>query len=404
MSKLKKFLLSTLLILLSATAIITVSDGINILRGISAQPTSITVGDIIVSRPWADIRYYGASPSASNMVNTVAIQTAINSGLPVYIPNGIFNYDTTLTFLSNYTYLFGNGFNSQLVYTGTGVAFNINGVDKWAIKNLSLKGNSNATDGILIGNSTTGSHRWLIDNVQITNFSKTGAAAIHSIFGVSGTIIHPELGNIPYQPNYYGLKIEQFDANHVSNANTIVAGSIEWNTIGVYIAYAINTHIFGTTIEGNSSQGVYLKNTLRTLIEGVYMEGDGPSPNSRELTVDGGRNDTLIACLFGGEGNLAIYVTGSSKNTAFYSCEIGGGPTGGGITIDGGCTSTLIDSCEGDFSRIIDNGSYTEVRKYFNTPDSSTKDTGVILMNIAGTITKRVRLNNTGDGLVYGVP
>lgn len=81
MSRLKKFLLSTLLILLSAIAIITVSDGINILRGISAQPTSITVGDIIVASPWVDIRYYGAKVDGITDDTTKA-QLAINSLQP----------------------------------------------------------------------------------------------------------------------------------------------------------------------------------------------------------------------------------------------------------------------------------------------------------------------------------
>lgn len=73
MSRLKKFLLSALLIIFSATFIIAVSDqvsvGMLILRGLSAQPTSITVSDIYgSSQPGENLRLHSTSNSIKGKI------------------------------------------------------------------------------------------------------------------------------------------------------------------------------------------------------------------------------------------------------------------------------------------------------------------------------------------------
>lgn len=87
----------------------------------------------MISDAFANVRDYGASPSATAAVNTAAIQEAIDSGKLVYLPTGVYQTNAPLVFDQNtlgmigenYTYGGPNG--AVIDYTGPDEAIKVYG-------------------------------------------------------------------------------------------------------------------------------------------------------------------------------------------------------------------------------------------------------------------------------------
>lgn len=74
----------------------------------------------------ANITTYGASPSASGATNTTAIQNAINTGKPVYIPTGSYPISSQITLTNPGQLIYGDGPTKSILvaqpgFSGTGV-------------------------------------------------------------------------------------------------------------------------------------------------------------------------------------------------------------------------------------------------------------------------------------------
>jgi hypothetical protein len=70
--------------------------------------------DIITRGPWADVLAYGADATGV-ADSTAAIQAAIDSGNPVYLPPGTYRTTGTLTVNSHYTTIFGAGAEKSII-------------------------------------------------------------------------------------------------------------------------------------------------------------------------------------------------------------------------------------------------------------------------------------------------
>jgi hypothetical protein len=83
--------------------------------------------------------------------DTVAIQAALNTGLPVYVPPGTFLHATGLTFTANGQSLFGMNGASILKYSGAGVGISFNAKSHCKLVNLQIQAPS-ATKAVYVGN------------------------------------------------------------------------------------------------------------------------------------------------------------------------------------------------------------------------------------------------------------
>lgn len=158
----------------------------------------------------ANIVDFGAHANSSTN-NSVAIQAALDTGCPVYVPPSTqsFNFATTLSLPRGAT-IFGDsygadglGSSSSLTYTGTGSALTINAggtgaASQWAalIRGIDLRGTS-STNGLLIHNAT---------DIQVIGSSFSGfvatpgGAAIRATTTATGgvsmvTLLHNNFSN-----------------------------------------------------------------------------------------------------------------------------------------------------------------------------------------------------------------
>lgn len=135
-----------------------------------------------------NIRDFGASPSASPAANAIAIQAAINSvsavGGCVYIPNGNYQYDTTLLMGYSIELLGESQEASVLTYTGTGDGIKTNQpcfMPK--IRNFSLLCNNPNNGGIGINWSYI-VRRGVIEDMLVRYFGLKGiqlCGGLHNI-------------------------------------------------------------------------------------------------------------------------------------------------------------------------------------------------------------------------------
>ncbi|MGH9939237.1 MAG: glycosyl hydrolase family 28-related protein, partial [Blastocatellia bacterium] len=90
--------------------------------------------------------------------DSAALQAAINAGHAVMIPEGTYNFSTTLT-LKKDSVIVGAGKRSVLRYTGAGVALRepegsyVNGYDNIKLINFTLTTNSNSQAGVELTNN-----------------------------------------------------------------------------------------------------------------------------------------------------------------------------------------------------------------------------------------------------------
>ncbi len=142
----------------------------------------------LVGASWVDVRWFGASPSASASTNAAAFNSAsqyVNSsgGGTVHIPAGTYSYDSTLLFYVTptlgLTIFRGDGKASTVLnYTGTGAAVGVSTPDTriydCGIVDLTIFKAGTATTGLDLDSVSTS----YFEHVTITNFPT--AARLHS--------------------------------------------------------------------------------------------------------------------------------------------------------------------------------------------------------------------------------
>lgn len=160
----------------------------------------------MISGAPVNILDYGASTSSAN--NTVAIQAAIDTGLDVYIPAGVFLCTDTLSMNTPYQTLFGDGKDSQITFTFAsskeglimGVPTGAVACEKQTLRNVYLRGTANVSKLLSIkgpecnilsnrlGNESNGSIIYLEDENTPTGIYCFGQRIVNNfIDGVLGT-------------------------------------------------------------------------------------------------------------------------------------------------------------------------------------------------------------------------
>ncbi len=125
----------------------------------------ITADDVLSKGPFVDIRAHGAATSASAATNATAIQAALDSltsGGAILVPAGTFQYDTTLTLLTN-TGIVGTGPGSSILkftatdstnaveITGTGIDLSTGTPLRFCwMREVGIEGNASSGHGIFL--------------------------------------------------------------------------------------------------------------------------------------------------------------------------------------------------------------------------------------------------------------
>lgn len=232
-----------------------------------------------------NVKWFGAKGDGVTD-DTLSIQSAINTGLSVFLPPGKYNVKELNGFASgqiiqgiskveswgekntqNITLLNGIGSSDNYVIKnnvwGNGILPNA-----ITVKNLSIEG-SKKTNGILVGNSST------IEGVRITNcingLSNVKVSNVMNcqINGCTNGVMNAMDSKITNNFIYYNEVGINFDN---SNDNSIVNNKIEWNGIGISLTKATFNLISNNIIDRNTTYGIYTSNTSNTTISGNQFE------------------------------------------------------------------------------------------------------------------------------------
>ena len=232
-----------------------------------------------------NVKWFGAKGDGVTD-DTLSIQSAINTGLSVFLPPGKYNVKELNGFASGQI-IQGiskveswGGENKQNITLLNGIGSADNYVIKnnvWGdgilpnaitVKNLSIEG-SKKTNGILVGNSST------IEGVKITNCInglsniKVSNVMNCQINGCTNGVMNATDSKITNNFIYYNEVGINFDN---SNDNSIVNNKIEWNGIGISLTKAVFNLISNNIIDRNTTYGIYTANATNTTISGNQFE------------------------------------------------------------------------------------------------------------------------------------
>lgn len=151
----------------------------------------------------------------------------------------------------------------------------------FSIKDIKLERQGTAGPAIeFLGQNLMGVARTLFDSVHITKSTGTGLK-------MSGTWIIDIVSPVISGCATNGLEMVLApDGNSSVNALKVHGGEIQGNGTGVYMEGVSGVSFFGTSIEGNTNNGVNLANNNRSVgFYSPYFEKNGSTANDRDLIV-----------------------------------------------------------------------------------------------------------------------
>ena len=220
---------------------------------------------------------------------------------------------------------------------------------------------------------------------QATTGSATDRNGIQSLFGFNGTIT----GNVVYNPKGVGINV-QATSDIVIKGNSIICDADNGNQTGVGIFAYINNKLIidSNNIFNPSSHGIAIQSAANNIQANRVI--NNLISNARKLV--GGSSSAGIHIYKSGAGDiLNSFIDG---NTVM---DTRGAPVlDYNIWLEGSPTGVYVGSMMGlaSWAAIVQGGTIADWKLL-------TAGRGIILKNAAGTVTKRVRLNNVGDGLIY---
>ena len=270
--------------------------------------------------------------------NTAALQTAINAGSAVMIPEGTFNFSGTLT-LKKDSIIVGVGKKSILRYSGTGVAMQESvgayqgGYDNLKLMNFTLTTSNYSQTGIELTNN----YQVTISGVYIDGAGGGfRTAGIHLIGGTTATnsavirIIDGEIwfcvGDGIRLSGPGGTAAIWIERNHITG-NGLGIEQVLPNGAWPSTNFQINNNV----IEGNINGGILAEVLYASSITGNYFENiDGSSAVPVRIANNGyAQGLTISGNLFGGKSaaynidmNGPADITGTIANNMFGGASV----------------------------------------------------------------------------------
>lgn len=252
------------------------------------QPEGNTVVDKFnneLSQRGVNVKWFGAKGDGVTD-DTLSIQSAIDTGLSVFIPSGKYNVKELKGFasgqiiqgISKVESWGGQNTQNITILNGIGSADNYviknnvlgNGILPTAItvKNLTIEG-SKQTNGILVGNSSTIEGVKIQDCINGLSNIKVSNVMNCQINGCTNGVMNAtdsKITNNFFYKNEVGINFDN------SNDNSIVNNKIEWNGIGISLTNAVFNLISNNIIDRNTTYGIYTSHTTNTTITGNQFE------------------------------------------------------------------------------------------------------------------------------------
>lgn len=270
--------------------------------------------------------------------NSSVLQNAVNSGHAVMIPEGVFNFSTTLT-LKKDSIIVGVGKKSVLRYTGNGAAMRepegsyVNGYDNLKLINFTLTTSSNSTTGIELTNNYQVTMNGLFIDGGLVGFRTAGIHIIGGTAATNSAIIRITDGEIWFctgdgilisgPAGGAGVWIER---NHISGNAWGVNQTVP---DGKYPA--TNFQINNNVIEGNLQGAIQAQVLYASSITGNYFENidNFSNPIIRIATNGFAQGLNISENLFGGKKsqfnidmNGPADVTGVIANNTFAGASV----------------------------------------------------------------------------------
>ena len=301
-----------------------------------------------------DITRYGVTTASSAAAVATAVQAALSSHGYAFIPAGDWNWNPVL-FTGTRQRIYGDGFRTQLVYTGTGIAIDFDGYAGCEVSELVIVATNSSAVGIDIGpnsGATRYPHWWRLTRVMVIgntpNWATTSLASTRS--GLADGIRvqtafygHAEHCEVSYavgngfrmfaqangntftgchsRDNAVGVKIEGTGTGN-SNGNAWLGGNIEASiasSIGIDIGEADRNRFTGR-MEVSATSGIHVR----------------VNPPSGTLAQENKFDLELT-------GTSKGYELGDSSGTSqVKGTYIHGGPFGNEIDINSDCIQTVI--------------------------------------------------------------
>jgi hypothetical protein len=302
----------------------------------SSSPIAVGDNDARVNQ-YKNIISFGAKNDGTTD-NTMALQSAINAGFAVMVPEGIFNFSGTLT-LKKDSIIVGVGKKSILRYTGAGAAMRepvgsySGGYDNLKLMNFTLTTNSASLSGIELTNNYQVTINGVFIDGATVGFRTAG---IHIIGGTNATnsaIIRVTDGEIwlcvgdgiriSGPGGAAGLWIER---------NHITGNGLGVNQVIPQGAWpSTNIHINNNVIEANYQGAIQAQVLYASSIRGNYFENiDGSNATMVRIAENGYAQGVDISeNLFGGKKaqfnidmNGPADVTGTIRNNVFAGASV----------------------------------------------------------------------------------
>jgi len=270
--------------------------------------------------------------------NSAALQKAINSGYAVMLPEGTFNFNTTLT-LRKDSIILGTGKKSVLRYTGNGVAMRepegsyVNGYDNLKLMNFTLTTNSNSQTGIELTNNYQVTLSGLFIDGALVGFRTAGIHIVGGSPATNSAVIRITDGEVWFCTGD-GIRISGpgggagiwIERNHISGnllgVNQVIPNGAWPST---------NFQIKNNVIEGNINGAIQAEVLYASSITGNYFENIA---NSNAVLVRIANNGfaqglNISENLFGGRNaqfnidmNGPADVTGLIANNVFAGASV----------------------------------------------------------------------------------
>jgi len=381
--------------------------------------------------------------------DTAAIQAVIDAvealggGVVLFPPHKSFKITSALTLAQgdegasgNDVWLVGSGWTSEIYNAGTGNAITIGttGGDRTAdvrILNLLIRGQATSAHGIQVLRT----HQVRIEGTRIRN---NGGDGINFDRAYANWILNNYVNNNTgdgFEANngndFAIIEGNRFLSNggkgvYFSNGDStgshIDRNDFEGNAIGVQIDCGNVTSIDSVTISGN-----YFENQVG---KHIVLGTDTSANRIRNIVIASNKFVTTTPAdyatnaveldrvqypyIYGNILNVNITTTANTQYLYLLANQWNGAtPVTGGIINSSHNVLILRDATTGqvDFGTTADWSMvfYVNNAEAWRITDTASKHdlksafdgAGIVLTNAAGTVTKRVRLNDAGDGLIY---
>ena len=239
----------------------------------SGSPGFTQDGTGAVTRSWSSklkdvvsIKDFGAVGDGTTN-NQAAIQAALNTGKNVFIPDGIYRFNTAIAFAANGQSIYGSGNNSVLKQGAGGAYIYTSGYSNISLRDLKVDG-TGASGGLAINSSSTdvlvSRVYWYEGQQRVWLFTCSSVKVLDCTFDTTGYGVIQQVANVSSYVLVSGNTAKNMtndfvEANCASTApssnwaitNNIYQGAQGYPTAATEVRFVGITSVNGVVIDGN---------------------------------------------------------------------------------------------------------------------------------------------------------